>query len=84
MEQILADAFSSHTEPVWVLEVRRDHDRWLGSNAAITEMSAVVDRLQAMLSDFNAQMNTTQAVPQQLGRRRADEPLTWRDDARQG
>ncbi len=38
MEQILADAFSSHAEPVWVLEVRPDHDRWLGSNPAADEL----------------------------------------------
>lgn len=34
VDQILTDAFSSHDEPVWVLEVRPDHDHWLGSNPA--------------------------------------------------
>lgn len=42
VDQILASAFSSHTEPAWVLEVRRDRDRWLGSNPAA---DALLERL---------------------------------------
>lgn len=51
MDQILASAFSSHTEPVWVLEVRRERDRWLGSNPAA---DALLDRLS--VSDDNLEV----------------------------
>ncbi len=43
MEQILNESFRAHTEPVWVLEVRPDHDRWLGSNEAA---DTLLDRLE--------------------------------------
>lgn len=56
MEQFLADAFSSHTEPVWVLEVRRDRDRWLGSNPAADDLlhrlGVPTDNLEIILGNL--------------------------------
>lgn len=51
MDQILASAFGAHTHPVWVLEVRRDRDRWLGRNPAA---DALLDRLS--VSDDNLEV----------------------------
>ena len=56
LEQILADTFSSHPEPVWVLEVRPDRDRRIGCSPAAEELLASLglssDNLEVVLGSI--------------------------------
>lgn len=71
MEQFLVDAFAGHTEPVWVIEVRRDRDRWLASNPAaddlLKRLDLPSDNLEIILGNLGVPRSLIMGGLHQLG-----------------